>query len=103
MQSPDFNTKYAESITDPDIKSKVAGVSNDKAALVKLLNTKDDVSFGSGAWFLTTQCPKDVRAALAKGDEAGWKKYITDKGCVGTTVTDERKYYWGNATLALGK
>lgn len=98
MQSPAFNKKYASSI--PELKDKVAKVSNSPADLLDLLRENETYDFGSGAWFLTTQCSKDVRSALQKGSETGWQKYISD--CVGTSVTDERKEYWERAAKALG-
>lgn len=70
------------------------------ASLLDLLRANEAFDFGSGAWFLTTQCTADVRAALQKGDQAGWERYISD--CVGTSVTDERKSYWERAVQALG-
>lgn len=97
MQSPAYNKKYASSI--PALKDKAAKVS-DPADLLDLLRGDETYDFGSGAWFLTTQCSKDVRAKLQKGDEAGWQMYISD--CVGTSVTDERKEYWERAVKALG-
>ncbi|KAJ5326322.1 uncharacterized protein N7506_009424 [Penicillium brevicompactum] len=97
MQFPEFNKKYAASI--PALKDKIAGVS-DPADLLDLLRNDGATDFGSGAWFLTTQCSKDVRSALADGSEAGWQKYTTE--CVGTTVTDDRKAYWQRAVKALG-
>ncbi|CAG7939444.1 unnamed protein product [Penicillium salamii] len=97
MQSPAFNKKYAASI--PAVKDKAAETS-DPADLLDLLRNDGTTDFGSGAWFLTTECSKEVRSALADGPEAGWKKYITD--CVGTTITDDRKAYWDRAVKALG-
>lgn len=97
MQSPAFNKKYAASI--PAVKDKAAETS-DPADLLDLLRNDGTTDFGSGAWFLTTECSKEVRSALADGSEAGWKKYITD--CVGTTITDDRKAYWDRAVKALG-
>lgn len=98
MQSPDYNKKYANSISA--LKDKVAGVANSPADLLDLLRGDETYDFGSGAWFLTTQCSSDVRSALQGGDESGWKKYISE--CVGTTVTDERKEYWQRAIKTLG-
>ncbi|KAJ5663675.1 hypothetical protein N7507_004406 [Penicillium longicatenatum] len=98
MQSPDYNKKYANSISA--LKDKVAEVSNSPADLLDLLREDETYDFGSGAWFLTTQCSEDVRSALQAGDESGWKKYISE--CVGTTVTDERKEYWQRAVKTLG-
>ncbi|CAG7933603.1 unnamed protein product [Penicillium olsonii] len=97
MQSPAFNKKYAASI--PDLKDKAASVS-DPADLLDLLRNDGATDFGSGAWFLTTQCSKEVRSALADGSESGWQKYISD--CVGTSVDDDRKAYWERAVKALG-
>ncbi|CEO58337.1 hypothetical protein PMG11_03067 [Penicillium brasilianum] len=98
MQSPTFNKIYASSL--PDLADKLPAVSNSPADLLDLLRGNEVYDFGSGAWFLTTQCSADVRSALQKGDEAGWQKYISD--CVGTSVTDDRKAYWTRAVDALG-
>jgi hypothetical protein len=97
MQSPSYNKKYASSI--PALKDQVAKV-GDPADLLDLLRGDETYDFGSGAWFLTTQCSKDVRAKLQDGSESGWQMYISD--CVGTSVTDERKEYWERAVKALG-
>lgn len=98
MQSPTFNKKYASSL--PDLAEKLPSVSDSPADLLDLLRANETYDFGSGAWFLTTQCSSDVRTALQKGDEAGWSRYISE--CVGTTVTDDRKAYWKRAVGALG-
>ena len=98
MQSPSFNKKYAADI--PALKDKLASVSDSPADLLDLLRDNEIYDFGSGAWFLTTQCSKDVRTALQSGSETGWQNYIST--CVGTTVTDDRKEYWQRATKALG-
>ena len=97
MQSPAFNKKYANSI--PDLKDKVGSVADDPVALLDLLRENETYDFGSGAWFLATQCSKDVRSLLQDGSETGWKRYISD--CIGTSVTDERKAYWERARKAL--
>ena len=98
MQSPSYNKKYASSL--PALADKLPAVSDDPAALLDLLRANEAFDFGSGAWFLTTQCSADVRAALQRGDQAGWERYITE--CVGTSVTDERKTYWERAVKVLG-
>ncbi|CAI7647808.1 unnamed protein product [Penicillium viridicatum] len=98
MQSPAFNKKYASSL--PDLKDKLAAVSNSPADLLDLLRNDSVTDFGSGAWFLTSQCSKEVRSALSDGSETGWQTFITD--CVGTSVTDERKAYWERAVEAIG-
>ncbi|KAJ5519126.1 hypothetical protein LT330_008273 [Penicillium expansum] len=98
MQSPSFNKKYASSL--PELQDKLPSVSNSPADLLDLLRSDGATDFGSGAWFLTTQCSKEVRSALADGSEAGWQRFISD--CVGTSVTDERKEYWERAVKAIG-
>lgn len=98
MQSPAFNKKYAGTI--PALSSKIAQAASDPAALLDLLRENETYDFGSGAWFLTSQCSKDVRTALQGGSEEGWTQYISS--CVGTSVTDERKQYWEKAVKALG-
>ncbi|KAJ5628434.1 hypothetical protein N7490_010662 [Penicillium lividum] len=98
MQSPAFNKKYANSI--PALKDQISKVADSPADLLDLLRGDETYDFGSGAWFLTTQCSGDVRTALQSGDESGWQRYITE--CVGTSVTDERKEYWQRAVEALG-
>ncbi|KAJ5240720.1 uncharacterized protein N7469_002311 [Penicillium citrinum] len=98
MQSTAFNKKYAKSISE--LEGKVSSVESSPADLLDLLRENETYDFGSGAWFLTTQCSADVRSTLQDGSEAGWKRYITD--CVEATVTDERKKYWERAVKALG-
>lgn len=98
MQSPSYNKEYASSL--PALNSSVSKVSNDPAALLDLLRGNETYDFGSGAWFLTTQCSSNVRKQLQSGSESGWQLYISD--CVGTSVTEERKAYWEKAVKALG-
>ncbi|KAF2707791.1 hypothetical protein K504DRAFT_458274 [Pleomassaria siparia CBS 279.74] len=82
MQSPAFNALYAAAI----------GVADPMA--------DNDSSFGSAAWFLTTQCSADVRAGLVAGTPAGYSAYLTQ--CVGTTDTADRDTIWA-ATIAAMK
>jgi hypothetical protein len=98
MQSPAYNKKYASSL--PELKDKLPSVSNSPAELLDLLRNDPVTDFGSAAWFLTTQCSKEVRAALADGSEMGWQRFISD--CVRTSVTNERKEYWERAVKAIG-
>lgn len=97
MQSPTFNKKYALSI--PALSPKVSS-NSDPSAVLDLLLSDESYDFGSGAWFLTTQCSPEVRGALQSGSESGWEMYIT--GCVGTSVTEDRRSYWDRAVQALG-
>ncbi|KAN0080493.1 hypothetical protein V8E54_003697 [Elaphomyces granulatus] len=97
MQSPTFNAKYAASI--PALASKLPSASGDPASVLNLLLSDEAYDFGSGAWFLSTQCSQEVRSALQSGSETGWTAYITQ--CVSTTVTDARMEYWKRAVNAL--
>ncbi|KAJ5719628.1 hypothetical protein N7493_007206 [Penicillium malachiteum] len=98
MQSPDYNKKYASSI--PALKDKLPPVENSPADLLDLLRDNEVYDFGSGAWFLTTQCSADIRTALKAGTESGWSNFITQ--CVGTDASSDRKSYWQKAVKALG-
>ncbi|KAL1964191.1 hypothetical protein VTN77DRAFT_7149 [Rasamsonia byssochlamydoides] len=98
MQSPTYNQQYAASI--PALSAQYSSVAGNVSAVLDLLLSDETYDFGSAAWFLTSQCNADVRAALQSGSEAGWEEYITD--CVGTTVTEERREYWVRAVEALG-
>lgn len=103
MQMANFNLKYAQQI--PAVRSKVAniktvdGLSPEKLNEILALVTPDEYNFGSGPWFLTTQCSKDVRVALRKNIDDGFKAYM---GCVGVSVTPERLAYLTRAKQAFG-
>ncbi|KAL4801679.1 hypothetical protein BDV18DRAFT_148545 [Aspergillus unguis] len=99
MQSPDFNKLYAASIES--LADRFEAVKDQPGAVLDLLLEDSSVDFGSGAWFLTTQCEDSVREGLKSGSEDGWKGFIT--GCVGTEANDQRKSYWQKAVEALGK
>ncbi|KAI9891659.1 MAG: hypothetical protein M1814_002594 [Vezdaea aestivalis] len=96
MQSAAFNRQYASSI--PALAGQVATAASPNA--VRELVLPDKYSFGSAAWFLTTNCPASIRTGLQTGSLAGWTAYIT--GCVGTTVTPERQAYYTKALVAMG-
>jgi hypothetical protein len=107
MQMINYNVLYAQSI--PSLVANVtaitggasgASLSTDQANAVRdLLTSDDNLDFGSGAWFLTTQCPAAIRTELQTGSLAGWEQYISS--CVGTTVTDDREAYWTRAITEL--
>ncbi|KAL2828271.1 hypothetical protein BDW59DRAFT_159859 [Aspergillus cavernicola] len=98
MQSPAFNKEYAASL--PALADRFESVQDNPAAVLDLLLEDLAVDFGSGAWFLKTQCSDSVREALQTGSEEGWEGYIVD--CVGTEANEERKGYWADAVEALG-
>lgn len=102
MQMPNFNLKYAQSI--PAVRPKVADIgSTDGLPPAKLneilaLVTPDKYNFGSGPWFLKTQCPASVRDALKGNVDEGFKQYMA---CVGVDVTPERLAYFDRAKQAF--
>ncbi|KAL8943976.1 MAG: hypothetical protein Q9211_000794 [Gyalolechia sp. 1 TL-2023] len=98
MQYPQFNLKYAQSI--PVLKDQLVAAGSDPKAVLALLTANGEYDFGSGAWFLTTQCSGAVRAGLTSGSLAGWQAYITE--CIHTTATPERLAYWQRAAKAMG-
>jgi hypothetical protein len=100
MQSPEYNLKYAQwlatmckncGITQAEIKQAQA---QGPAAVLALVNT-DEWSFGSAAWFLSTQCDPSVKEGLAAGTQQGWETFLT--GCVQTTVNAKRTAIWKKA------
>lgn len=98
MQSVDFNKKYAASI--PEIADRFKEIQDQPGPVLDLLLEDPVRDFGSGVWFLTTQCEESVREGLRNNGEKGWEGFIVD--CVGTDANDERKGYWTSAVKALG-
>lgn len=96
MLSPIYNKKYTIFIFFLKDKSSQ---SVNTGEILNLLLTNKQYNFGSGAWFLTTQCSDDMQTMLQKGDEQGWEEYIT--GCVRMEASQGRKMYWERAVGAL--
>ncbi|KAI1740689.1 hypothetical protein F4680DRAFT_417507 [Xylaria scruposa] len=112
MQMYTYNLKYAQSIPalsdplnklgTPDALLAASTANPPNAALmnsVRDLVTTDDYNFGSGFWFLTTQCGSDVIQKLKDNPDAGFAAYM---GCVGVTINDKRQDYWTKAKQAFG-
>ncbi|KGQ09585.1 hypothetical protein BB8028_0004g05390 [Beauveria bassiana] len=103
MQSPAFNLLYAKSLDG--VKEKVAdvetveGLEPKKLDEILALVTPDEYNFGSGPWFLVTQCPATVRDELKEDIDCGFESYMA---CVGVKVTDDRKAYLTRAKEAFG-
>ncbi|MCJ1304452.1 hypothetical protein MMC08_007264 [Hypocenomyce scalaris] len=109
MQSAAFNLLYASSIPalSSSLQAITAGATSASSLSTTqqndvrgLLTANETYDFGSGAWFLTSQCTESVRGGLQNGSEEGWEEYIT--GCIGTTVTSDRMAYWQMAMQAFG-
>ncbi|KAH8431281.1 uncharacterized protein LDX57_008943 [Aspergillus melleus] len=98
MQSPAFNAQYAASLSG--IADQAVSLAADPAGLLDLLLEDEAKDFGSGAWFLTSQCTPDVRTQLQSGSVDGWASFIS--GCVGTEASGDRQAYWQRAVEALG-
>ncbi|KAL1747640.1 hypothetical protein HDZ31DRAFT_31533 [Schizophyllum fasciatum] len=98
MQSAAFNGLYARALFG-DEKVDAANATGGADGVLELVSP-DGPSFGSAAWFLTSQCNSTVREGVQSGTQDGWAIYITD--CIGTTVDDGRIDYWTKAKKALG-
>ncbi|KAK8142740.1 hypothetical protein G3M48_008330 [Beauveria asiatica] len=102
MQSPAFNLLYAKSLDG--VKEEVADVETVEGLEPKKLDEilslvqPDEYNFGSGPWFLVTQCPATVRDELKEDVDCGFEAYMT---CVGVEVTDARKEYLTRAKKAF--
>ena len=96
MQSPAFNLKYAQSLFDA---GAVAEADAQGPAAVLALVSRDEESFGSAAWFLSSQCPDSIRQELATASAEGWTAYLTQ--CVGTADNPERDQLWSAAIQAM--
>jgi len=96
MQSPAFNLQYAESLYP--VATVQAAQAQGVDAVLALVND-DAGSFGSAAWFLSSQCSESVRQGLAAETAAGWQAYLTS--CVGTTDTSDRDTLWTAAIQAM--
>lgn len=92
MQSPSYNLKYAEAL------GLGAEVTADPDTMMRTLS-QDKYSFGSAAWFVSTQCPMSIRKAMWSGSEGAWETYL--QSCVGTSASDERLAYWQRAMSVL--
>lgn len=106
MMMPNNVMKYAQSIEElsADLKkvttaADTTGLSDDTLNAVRALVLPDEYSWGSAAWYLTTQCGAGVRTALQAGGQAGFDAYM---GCLGVTATPDRLAYWTRATASFG-
>jgi hypothetical protein len=105
MQMAQFNLDYASSIPAlaPKLRAittstTIAGLTDDQLNDIRALVLADQYTWGSAAWFLTTQCA-NIRPQLQAGGQAGWSAYLA---CIGTTATSDRLAYWQRANTAFG-
>ncbi|KAL4899693.1 hypothetical protein BDW74DRAFT_108407 [Aspergillus multicolor] len=98
MQSVDFNRIYGGSF--PEIADNYEELKDQPGPLLDLILEDPVRDYGSGAWFLTTQCNETVRAGLQNNGEEGWRVFITQ--CVVTDADSQRRDFWTKAVAALG-
>ncbi|KPM41072.1 hypothetical protein AK830_g5482 [Neonectria ditissima] len=103
MQMAAYNLMYAKQLDGVkdavvDIES-TDGMSDDELNDLLALVTPDEYNFGSGPWFLMTQCDASVREALTKDIDTGFAAYME---CIGTSLTDDRTAYLDRAKEAFG-
>ena len=103
MQSGQYNVLYAQSI--PTLTSSLTAITSTpgsddyKNAVLELLIHDDTLDFGSGAWFLTSQCPSAVRSQVQAGTQTGFETYMLN--CVGVPSDTARLAYWQRGIKAL--
>ena len=100
MLMPNYVAMYAASL--PALASQVAGLA--PADVLRLVQG-DEYSFGSAAWFYTSQCTKGVKEGVRGGTRMGWEAFVTE--CVGTSPDEgvgeeSRVGYWERAMGTLG-
>lgn len=93
MQKGSLNAKYAASVG-----VSTAGTNEEIAAR---LEADSDLSFGSAAWLLATQCPFTIRHQLWEGGPHGWAAYLED--CLGTEMGQDRLVYWRRPLDVIGR
>lgn len=103
MQMAAYNLKYAKSI--PATRGAVANVdsvdgqSDAELNRIRGLVTVDKYNFGSGPWFLKTQCGAQVLQQLANDVDQGFQAYMS---CVGVEASSDRLAYLTRAKKAFG-
>jgi hypothetical protein len=105
MQMANYNLLYAQSISALSSKlnaittaSSTTGLSDDQLDAIRALVLPDEYSWGSAAWYLTSQCA-DVRSQIQTGGHTGYTAYLS---CIGTQMTEDRMTYWVRANNAFG-
>jgi hypothetical protein len=100
MAMPNFVGQYAAAVADPTTMSTASTAGVD--AVLALVNSDDEKSFGAAAWFYSSQCDATVKAGVQAETVDGWHAFLTQ--CVGTTAAPERDTPWVAAKqILLGK
>ncbi|KAI6778164.1 uncharacterized protein J7T54_002699 [Emericellopsis cladophorae] len=100
MQMAEFNLKYAKSIgrLEPRVANVTTVDRQSDTELNRILDlvVADDYNFGSGAWFLRSECGEKVLSALNEDVDAGFAAHMD---CVGVEADNEER----QAYLTLAK
>ncbi|KAF1932011.1 uncharacterized protein M421DRAFT_416739 [Didymella exigua CBS 183.55] len=101
MAMPPFIAKYATAVAGAEAVTTANAVGGDAGldAVLALVNSDDEKSFGSAAWFYSTQCQEDVKAGVAAETIEGWHNFLT--ACVGTTLDETRDTPWVTAKAVI--
>ncbi len=101
MAMPNYIAKYATAVAGADAYAAASAVGGDAGlnAVLALVNSDDEKSFGSAAWFYSTQCSADVKAGVAAETIDGWHNFLTV--CVGTGLDPTRDTPWVAAKAAI--
>ncbi|KAH6638077.1 hypothetical protein C7974DRAFT_153841 [Boeremia exigua] len=94
MAMPPFVAKYATAVAGADAVATASAAGGDAGlnAVLALVNSDDATSFGSAAWFYSTQCTEAVKTGVAAETIDGWHNFLTV--CVGTTLDETRDTPW---------
>lgn len=100
MAMPPVVQEYATAIAGADAVTQALAAGGDAGleAVLALVNSDDEKSFASAAWFITAKCSADVRAGLQSGSEQGWHDFLTQ--CVETDPKG-RDDLWNSAKSVL--
>ncbi|KAL5116940.1 hypothetical protein ACEQ8H_005158 [Pleosporales sp. CAS-2024a] len=93
MAMPAIIAEYATAVVGAHAVTAAQAQGPD--AVLALVNSDDNKSFGTAAWFLTTKCTADVRAGLVAETTDGWYNFLTE--CVQTTLDPARDVPWTTA------
>lgn len=101
MAMPPFIAKYATAVAGADAVATASAAGGDAGlvAVLALVNSDDEKSFGSAAWFYSTQCTEDVKAGVVAETVEGWHNFLT--ACVGTTLDETRDTPWVAAKAVI--
>ena len=100
MAMPNFVAQYAAAVADPTTMTTASTAGED--AVLALVNSDDEKSFGAAAWFYSSQCSEQVKAGVQAETVDGWHAFLTQ--CVGTAAVPDRDTPWVAAKqIMLGK